>query len=193
MVGSPATMDRSFWYLVFASFLDAPTAYGASESVVESSLTVTERAGTTCAYATFSGGDLIQTPTLRAAMESWVAHTPAEMTAAFSVGADGALQMQSCDPGAQAAAPSIRLGAGRELVGWRSAELATIEGVIAAGGGDAEISAALQRLAASDVGAQLASGPVDQSPADAAAAARAAVEPIVTPPPPPVVAVEPAD
>ncbi len=26
-VGSPATMDRSFWYLVFAGFLDAPTAY----------------------------------------------------------------------------------------------------------------------------------------------------------------------
>ena len=35
-VGSPAAMDRSFWYLVFASFLDAPTAYAASESIVES-------------------------------------------------------------------------------------------------------------------------------------------------------------
>ena len=42
-VGSPATMDRSFWYLVFAGFLDAPTAYAASESIVESSLTVAER------------------------------------------------------------------------------------------------------------------------------------------------------
>ena len=86
---------------------------------------------------------------------------------------------------------STRLGVARELIGWRSAELATVSGVLAAGGGTAEVAAALDRLAASDVGAQLATGPVDQSPTDAAAAARAAVEPIVTPPPPPVV--EPTD
>ena len=184
-VGSPVTMDRSFWYLVFAGFLDAPTAYAASESIVESSLTVAERAGTTCAYATFSGGDMIQTPTLRSAMEAWVATVPASMAGAFSVGADGGLQMVSCDPGAQTP-PQTRLGAATELIGWRSAELATISGVLAAGGGDAEISAALDRLAASDVGAGLARTAVDQSPAAAAAAAKAAVEPIVTPPPPPV-------
>ena len=52
IVGSPpAAMDRSFWYLVFAGYLDAPTAYAASESIVESALTVADRAGTTCAYA----------------------------------------------------------------------------------------------------------------------------------------------
>ena len=183
IVGSPAAMDRSFWYLVFAGHLDARTAYAASESIVESALTITERAGTTCAYATFSGGDLIQTQTLRAAMESWVGRAGAEMTSVFSVGADGGLQMQSCDPGAQAV-PTARLGVVRELIGWRSAELATMAGVIAAGGGEAEIGPALDRLAASDVGAQLANSPVDQSPADAAAAAKAAVEPIVTPPAP---------
>ena len=190
VVGSPAAMDRSFWYLVFAGFLDAPTAYAASESIVESALTITERAGTTCAYATFSGGDLIQTQTLRSAMESWVGLTPPEMASAFTVGADGNLQMQSCDPGTQTIV-STRLGVARELVGWRSAELATVSGVLAAGGGAPEITAALDRLAVSTVGAQLATGPVDQSPADSAAAARAAVEPIVTPPPPPVV--EPAE
>ena len=189
-VGSPASMDRSFWYLVFAGFVDAPTAYAASESIVESSLTVADRAGTTCAYATFSGGDMIQTPTLRAAMESWVATLPVTMAGAFSVGADGGLQMVSCDPGAQAPPPT-RLGVATELVGWRSAELATISGVLAAGGGDAEISAALDRLAVSDVGAGLARTAVDQSPAAAAEAAKTAVEPIVTPPPPPVV--EPVD
>jgi hypothetical protein len=69
--------------------------------------------------------------------------------------------------------------------------LATISGVLAAGGGDAEIGAALDRLAASDVGAALASTAVDQSPTVAADAAKTAVEPIVTPPPPPVV--EPAE
>jgi hypothetical protein len=183
-------MDRTFWYLVFGGYLDAPTAYRASESIVESALTVTQRAGATCAYSTFSGGDLLQTDTLRSAMQAWVGLAPPEMSAAFSVGADGSLQMQSCDPGAQAAAPT-RLGVARELVGWRSAELATIAGVRAAGGGDAEIAAALERLAASTVGAELAAGPADQSPIEAAAAARAAVEPIVSPPPPP--ALEPVD
>ena len=124
---------------------------------------------------------MIQTPTLRAAMEAWVASLPPTMNGAFSVGADGALQMVSCDPGAQTP-PQTRLGAATELIGWRSAELATISGVLAVGGGDAEIDAALDRLARSDVGARLASTSVDQSPAAAAAAARAAVEPIVTPP-----------
>ena len=166
-VGSPAAMDRSFWYLVFAGFLDAPTAYAASESIVESALTITERAGTTCAYATSRAGDLIQTQTLRGAMESWVGLTPPEMASACSVGADGNLQMQSCDPGAQTIV-STRLGVASELIGWRSAELATVSGVLAAGGGDVEITAAFDRLAASSVGAQLATGPVDQSPADAA-------------------------
>ena len=36
---------------------------------------------------------MIQTPTLRAAMESWIATLPPTMAGAFSVGADGGLQM----------------------------------------------------------------------------------------------------
>ena len=102
----------------------------------------------------------------------------------FSVGADGGLQLVSCDPGAQAVADDRVSGSARELIGWRSAELATIAGVIAAGGGEAEIAAALGRLAASDVGAQLASSPVDQSPRRCCRRSTAAVEPIVTPPAP---------
>ncbi len=182
----PVAMDRSFWYLVFAGHLDPATAYAASESVVESSLTVAQRSGTTCAYTTFSGGDLVQTETLRSALESWVGGAPAEQTSSFAVLPGGDPQMVSCDPGPQAAGAS-RLGVARELIGWRSAELATIAGVQAVGGGDGEIAAALDRLAQSTVGAQLAGSPLDETPVAAAAAARAAVEAVVTPPAPPPV------
>ena len=181
VVTPPVAMDRSFWYLAFASYLDAPTAFAASESVVESSLTVTERAGTTCAYGTFSGGDMIQTSTLRAALESWVATVPADFTAGFSVAGDGDLQFVSCDPGVQFAGAN-RIGTARELIGWRSAEIATINGVVANGGTEADIAEARFRLGASDVGAQLAASPVGDTPEQAADAANAAVVTIVTPP-----------
>ena len=183
IVASPVAMDRSFWYLMFASYLDAPTSFAASEAVVESALTVAERAGTTCAYVTFSGGDLVQTSTVRSALEQWVATVPAEFTSAFSVTDDGNLQLVSCDPGSQFVGAN-RVGTARELIGWRSAEIGTINGVIAAGGGEADIAAALIRLVQSDVGAQLATAPVGDTPAEAAQAVTAAVAPIVSPPPP---------
>ncbi len=184
IVASPVAMDRSFWYLTFASYLDAPTAFAASEAVVENALTVAQRSGTTCAYATFSGGDLIQTAALRSALESWVATVPAEFTSAFSVADDGDLQLESCDPGGQFVGAN-RIGTARELIGWRSAEIATINGVVAAGGGEAEIAAALIRLAQSDVGAQVAASPVGDTPTQAAEATSAAVAVIVSPPAPP--------
>ena len=147
-VGSPAAMDRSFWYLVFAGYLDASSAYGASESIVESALTITEHAGTTCAYATFSGGDLIQTDTcVRRWNRGW-AHAPAEMGAVLR-----RRRRQPADPVVRSRCAGRRPRpvsvSSAELIGWRSAELATISGVIAAGGGDTEIAAALERLAAS--------------------------------------------
>ncbi len=186
IVATPTTEDRSFWYLVFAGYLDAPTSFAASEAVIENALTVVERSGTTCAYATFSGGDSEQTATLRSAVESWVAAVPAEFTSSFSVTPDGMLQMSSCDPGTQVTGTN-RLGVARELIGWRSAEIATITGVAAAGGSDADVAGALFRLVQSDAGAQLAASPVNDSPAAAADAARAAVASVVTPPPPPPV------
>lgn len=190
ITASPAAHDRSFWYLVFASYLDAPTAFAASEAVIENAVTVADRSGTTCVYSTFAGGDLVQTASLRSALESWVATVPTEFSSAFSVTADGSLQMVSCDPGAQFVG-SNRIGTARELIGWRSAEIATINGVLETGGSEADVAGALFRLVQSDVGAQLAASPVGDSPAAATEAAEAAVAPIVSPPPPPVV--EPED
>jgi hypothetical protein len=171
---SPLPMDRSFWYLVFAGYLDATVAHAASEAVVENSVVVAERPGGRCVYATFSGGDITQTSTVRAALESWSASVPPEFGSSFGVLPDGTLQLLTCDPGAGFENGS-RLGVARELVGWRTAQLATIEAVVAAGGGPAELAEALERVSASGVGAELALLPLDATPADAAGSARSAV------------------
>jgi len=180
LVVSPRPQDRSFWYLVLAGFLESRTAYTASESVVESSVSIADRAGTACVYATFSGGDVAQTATLRAALESWSAAAPVEFASTFSVLADGTLQLVSCDPGA-GFENGNRLGVARELVGWRMAELATIEAVRKTNGTEADITAAWATVEASNVGVELAALPGAMSPAASAKAARAAVAAALTP------------
>ncbi len=180
LVGSPRSFDRSFWFLVFAGFLDPRTSYQASESVVENSVATADRAGTQCVYATFSGGDVLQTPTLRSALEAWVATAPIEFASTFSVLADGSLQLVSCDPGVGFENPN-RLGVARELVGWRTAELATLEAVRTANGTDADAAAAWAAVVASSVGVDLGALPGDTPPAESAAAARAAVAAVLTP------------
>jgi hypothetical protein len=171
-------LDRSFWFLVFAGFLDSRSSYDASEAIVESSLTVAERGATQCAYATFAGGDVAATATLRGALDRWASAVPAEFAANVSVLPDGTLQLVSCDPGAGFETGG-RLGAARELVGWRMAELATIEAV--AGAGDAELASAWSAVESSSVGADLGSLPGDTAPSKAAATARAAVAAVLAP------------
>jgi hypothetical protein len=141
VVAPPVAKDRSFWYLVFAGYLDARTAYNASEAIVENSLTAAVRDTTQCVSATFSGGGLEQTETLRSALTSWAAAAPVEMASSFQVLPDGALQLVSCDPGAGFDA-GTRPGLVHELLAWRTAELATVEAARADGGGEAEQVAA---------------------------------------------------
>ncbi len=129
--------DRSFWYLVFAGYLDARTAYDASEAVVESAVTVVERDATQCVSATFSGSDVDQTSTLRSALTAWAAVAPAELTSSFQVLPDGTLQLVSCDPGSGFDG-AARPGVARELLSWRMAELATMEAAAYGGGGEAQ-------------------------------------------------------
>jgi len=174
VVGSPTAMDSSFWYLVFAGYVENTAARAASESIVENSLVTADRGGTRCMYATFSGGDVGQTATLRGTIETWSANVPAEFDSSTSVLPDGTLQFVSCDPG-QGFENQSRLGTARELVGWRIAELATIEAVMTAGGSGADLAAALSQIEASNVGEELAILPLDVSSPEAADAARTAV------------------
>jgi hypothetical protein len=180
LVDSPRSLDRSFWFLVFAGFLDSRTAYQASESVVENSLAIADRAGTQCAYATFSGGDVVQTATLRSTLEAWSGSAPVEFGTSFSVLADGTLQLVTCDPGVGFETAN-RLGVVRELVGWRTAELATLEAVRTAGGTDADAAPAWAAVEASNVGVDLGALPGDTSPQEFADQARAAVAAVLSP------------
>jgi hypothetical protein len=181
VVGSPVAMDSSFWYLVFAGYVENTAAKSASEAIVENSILSAERSGTKCVYATFSGGDVNQTATLRATIEAWSANVPAELGSSTSVLPSGALQFVSCDPGDELDNQS-RIGTARELIGWRIAELATVEAVLEAGGGDAELVAALDQVAAAGIGVELATLPLDIAPADAADSARAAVAGVLNSP-----------
>jgi hypothetical protein len=158
--------DSAFWYLVLAGYVDTRTAHAASESVVESSLTVADRAGRTCVYGTFAGGDVDQTARVRSGLEQWTAAAPADLDAAVSVHPDGTLQLVSCDPGDGFVHPT-RPGVARELVAWRVAELATYDHLLADSTGDAQavpssvFDPAWFAVAASDLPISLAGLPPD--------------------------------
>ena len=71
IVDAAIAQDRSFWFLVFGGLLDAPTAFAASEAIVENSVTHAVRGNTDCVYATFSGGGVDETTALRSALTTW--------------------------------------------------------------------------------------------------------------------------
>jgi hypothetical protein len=170
---APVAKDRSFWFLVFAGYLDARAAYDASEAVVENSLTAVTRGATGCVAATFSGSGVEQTAVLRSALTAWTAAVPPEMASSFQVLADGTLQLVSCDPGAGFDART-RPGVVHELLAWRMAELATMEGVRAAGGGRANFVEAWPIAEASPMALEVATLPPTSTPAELATATREA-------------------
>ena len=169
---APVAKDRSFWYLVFAGYLDARTAYDASEAVVESAVTAASRGATQCVSATFSGTGVDQTATLRSALTAWAAAAPAEMASSFQVLPDGTLQLVSCDPGVGFDA-ATRPGVARELLSWRMAELATMEAAIYGGGGEAQFVDAWAFVEASPLALDLMTLAPTTPPAEMAVAARA--------------------
>ncbi len=177
---APGTKDRSFWFLVFGGFLDGRTAFSASESIVESSLTRAVRGPAECVYSTFSGGDVAQTETLRSSLEAWVAAAPAELQASFLVLADGTLQLFSCDPGT-AFQSGARAGVAGEVVAWRAVELAAHDAVAAAGGSDTDFANVWFLIGLSDLPPQVAALPAGTPPATIAAAAREGVAALYAP------------
>lgn len=179
-IAAPVAKDRSFWYLVFAGYLDARTAHDASEVVVESAVTAVARGATQCVSATFAGTGVDETATLRSALAAWAAAAPAEMASSFQVLPDGTLQLVSCDPGAGFEA-GTRPGLARELVSWRLAELITHVAVILAGGGDAEFADAWSFVGASAMPLELMVLPPTTSPADMVAAAQAGFGALLAP------------
>ncbi|MGB0112445.1 MAG: hypothetical protein WBP59_04445 [Ilumatobacteraceae bacterium] len=177
---TPRAVDRSTWFLTFASMLDSRSAYNASEAIVESALTMADRGTTKCVYATFSGGGVEQTAALRGGLETWAATAPVEFASAFSVLEDGTLQLVTCDPGAAFQAP-LRPSAARELIAWRMAELATMEAVGTTDPTDADFVSAWPFTQNSDVAISVADLPPEATPAEVAVATRAGIARIFAP------------
>ncbi len=174
VVDSPAARDRSFWFLVFGGFLDGPTAFAASEAIVENSLTHAVRGTTACVYSTFSGGGVEQTDILRSALVAWTEAAPAEFTSAFTPLPDGSLQLSSCDPGVGFTG-SVRSGVAAELMAWRAVELATYEAVTVGGGDDSVFANVWGLIGASNAPLEVSALSAGTSPSDIARAARDAV------------------
>lgn len=180
VVTPPQPMDRSFWFLVFAGFLDSRTSYSASEAIVENSLTVAERGATSCVYATFSGGGVDETSVLRTTLQAWSDAVPVEFASSFSVLDDGTLQLVTCDPGAGFQAPT-RPSAATELIAWRMLELATIEQVGSGDADDPDFAFVWPIVQLTDVAVEVGRLPADTPPAVRAAAIRDGVAPVFAP------------
>lgn len=174
MTESPVSQDRSFWFLVFGGLLDAPTAFAASEAIVENSVVHATRGPADCVYATFSGGGVDETATLRSALTAWTEQAPAEFASTVTALPDGSLQLSSCDPGPAFSAP-LRTTVVQELIAYRVLELATAEAVAEQGGGDPEFAYVWSLITGSTMPNDVAALSSGSPPGQIATSARDAV------------------
>lgn len=183
-VGPAVVTDRSFWYLSFASHVDAPAAYRMSVQLRGAGLQMVDGANGRCAVATFATVDAATNAILQADLGGWVAAAAPELGATVTALADGSVQLRSCDPVGPYAS-NIGFGAARELIAWRSVELAVTNLVVAAGGTEAEVAAAVELVGSTPSAAAVAQLPAGTSPTDLAAAAQAAANDVVASAPAP--------
>lgn len=165
--------DRTYWYLVFASYTDAATAYAASNALVQASLATADSAGTHCTYLTLSGTDVDGTTQVSGMLQQWVSNVPAEMTASLTTLATGTMQLRTCDPGA-GFETLARSGVGREIARLRSVELEAVAAVPVAGT-SADRADAIAEVRNSGLGLPLLELSFDTTLPDSAEQARAIV------------------
>ncbi len=175
-VGASIVTDRSFWYMSFASHLDAGTAYRMSNDLQSAGLQMVDGQNGRCAVATFN--TFAGNPALQSDLETWVAATAPELGATVTTLPDASIQLRSCDP-VGAYVSNIGFGASRQLIAWRSIELAVTNLVIADGGAAPEIAAAVARIGSSPAALAAAELPAGTTPADLIAAVEAAAADVI--------------
>ena len=151
LIASQQLTDRTYWYLVFASYVDPATAYAASNDLVQVSLATANNAGTQCTYATFSGTDVTGTARVSEVLQQWAASAPAELEAAVTTLPNGTMQLRTCDPGA-AFTSDARFGVGREIARFRSVELAAVAAIPTVDGVVADRAAAIADVRSAQLG-----------------------------------------
>ncbi len=178
-LGEAVPMDRGFWYLVFASHLDAPAAYDMSNTLERAGLQTVQAAdGRTCAVATFATANGADNERLGLALDAWTASVAPELGASVNSLPDGTVQLRSCDP-AGAFVSNARFGVGRELIGWRAIETVVVATLTADGADDATVERALARIGTTPSAQTLIALPAGTSPSEVAAAARNAAAEVV--------------
>ena len=176
--GTALPMDRSFWYLVFASRMEAVTAHDFSQVLQSASLTAVRTSDlTTCWSAVFDVPSPDWGFALASSLSGWADASPAATAASVTAVSETAVQLRVCDPGVASATTNPE--AARSLLGYRAAELAVIAGIVEQGGGPVEIDAGLALLAQSTVGDELAALPATTEISALAADARTRAVPIV--------------
>ncbi len=154
IVSTQQMTDRTYWYLVFASYTDAASAYAASNDLVQASLATADSAGRHCTYATFSGTDVDGTTRVSNVLQQWATNAPVEMTASVSTLATGTMQLRTCDPGVSFD-NRARFGVSREIARLRSVELAAVAAIPVVEGATADRAAAIAEVRTSQVGLPL--------------------------------------
>ena len=179
-VGEVVSMDRGFWYLVFASHLDATTAYDLSNTLERAGLqTVQASDGRTCAVATFATANSAASERVALALVTWTGNVAPELGASVDSLPDSTVQLRSCDP-VGAFASNARFGVARELIGWRATETVVVDTLTAEGADDATIGRALAQVGATPSVQNVIALPAGTAPSEVAAAVRQAAADVVT-------------
>lgn len=178
VVGSSVITDRSFWYMSFASHLEADTAYRMSNELQGAGLQMVDGSAGRCAVATLTTGDPATDANLQADLDQWVAATAPELGATVTALADSSVQLRSCDPSGVYTS-NIRFGVARQLIAWRAIELAVTNVVTAQGGTEADVTAAIASIGSSPSASAVVQLPAGTAPTELAAAAQAAATDVV--------------
>lgn len=169
--GDAVAMDRGFWFLVFASHLDAGTAYDLSNSIEQAGLHVVQSVdGRTCAVANFATANAAEDERLAAALTTWSQVVAPELGASV-VAQPAAVQLRTCDPGTSFTS-NARFGVGRELIGFRATEVAVVAAMNTDGADQATVERALDQIATTPAVQNLVSLPAGTPPSEVAGTAR---------------------
>ena len=169
--GDAVAMDRGVWYLVFASHLDAATAYDLSNSIEQAGLSVVQSSDArTCAVANFTTATVAEDERLVNALTTW-SQTVAPELGASVVARPGSVQLRTCDPGTTFTS-NARFGVARELIGYRATEIAVQSALAAEGADPATVTQALDQIVSTPAVQNLVALPAGTPPSEVAGAAR---------------------
>lgn len=177
-VGPPVVTDRSFWYLSFASHLDATTAYRMSNQLQGAGLQMVDGSTGRCAVATLTTGDAAANAALESDLVAWATAASPAFGATATALPDSSVQLRSCDPVADYTS-NIRFGVARQLIAWRAIELAVTTNVVTQGGDAAAVAAAIADIPSSPAALAAVQLPAGTAPSELVEAARAAATDVI--------------